>query len=347
MPQYLSTDPSAGTVLSTDQNAGVDLPQTTATEAFFGSHRPINEAGQPLDAPSGVEAFLNDKLNPALQGLAHPTSVGDFAGLAVPSMVPEFRAPLVHGVRQALDAAKGAPSLMKTPKAVMDRLFHWAFATNGELAREAAAKAAAAPRLAGKAQTLEGVLTDALNDVRGGAKPLSVSLPGGGAVRATGPVPAVPAPTKPRMGAYSSQPTPASAPPAAASVAPPAAAPRAPARSAPARTPTTTAATSVRLTAEESQALQQLVKEGYDEADVVQTIVQQRQAPAAPRTSGKPSLSAAETKEYQRLLGRGKSPDEAMQLIEGQRSMIQAKGLPTSEQTRRAVVDRNATGRWD
>ena len=143
------------------------------------------------------------------------------------------------------------------------------------------------------------------------------------------------------MKAWKGSPTPSAAPPASVSGAPPVAAPAAPA-------PPMVPASSVRLTAEESKALRELVKQGYDETDVVKAIVQQRPAaPAAPKMAGKPSLSAAETKEFQRLIGRGKSPEEAYQLIESQRQMIQGKGLPTSEQTRQSVYDRNQTGRWD
>jgi hypothetical protein len=221
------------------------------------------------------------------------------------------------------------------------------------------APATGTPRLAGKAPTVEGALIDAMNEVRAGAPPQSVSLPGGGAVRATDPVPAVPPPTSPRMGAYSSDVRPAA--PAAPSAAPPASAAPGSAQSTPARTPRTTEAGAIRLTSEESQALRALVAEGRDEADVVRAILEHRQSsapvaapkPAAPAsaakpaTSGKPSLSAAETKEYQRLLGRGKSPQEAMRLIDEQRAMAERMGLPTSEQTRLSVADRNRTGRWD
>ena len=105
----------------------------------------------------------------------------------------------------------------------------------------------------------------------------------------------------------------------------------------------------MRLTPEEAQALRELVAQGYDEAEVLGAIARQRPpAPSSrPSQGAKPSFNAAEAKEYQRLLGRGTSPQEARRLIEEQRAFQQGKGLPTSEDTRRAVVERNATGRWD
>lgn len=151
------------------------------------------------------------------------------------------------------------------------------------------------------------------------------------------------------VGAPAGTPAAPAAPPAAAGSAPQAR-PRAPRQQ------------SVRLTRDEAQARDLMVKQGYDEAAVVRELVKRRQtqsaAPSArtqpdaqptsrtPAASQKPSLNAAETKEFQRLLKRGRSPEEAMELIEAQRAFQQRLGLPTSEQTRRAVVDRNETGKW-
>lgn len=104
---------------------------------------------------------------------------------------------------------------------------------------------------------------------------------------------------------------------------------------------------SFRLTPEESQAMQQLLQQGYAEADVLQEIVKARQGATQTATAAaKPMLKAAEAKEYQRLLRVGKTPKEAMDLIEGQRGLQQRMGLPSSDQTRRAVLERNDTGRW-
>lgn len=356
MPQqYLSTDPNAGEplaggYLSADPDAGEaregeSLRGLSAAESFFGSHRPMAEGGAPQDAASRVLAFLNERLNPALQSVARPSTWGDMASLLIPGAAPHFRVPLVNMLRETLDASKKASSWRRVPGEVAGRLKTWA-TTPADVIRQQ--REATAPRLAGQAPDLTRVLSEALESVRTAA-PESVSLPGGGVVRAGGPAPNVPAPSGPRMGAWSPPDlrAPSGAPPASASGAPPAGATPAPARSAPSPAP------GIRLTPEESQALQQLVTEGYDEADVVKLIVQQRQAapvasrqPSAP-SSGKPSLNAAEAKEYQRLIRRGKSPADAMSLIEQQRAFQQAKGLPTSEQTRQSVVDRNATGRWD
>lgn len=338
--KYLSTDPNAGdplrgAYLATDPTAGEpregeSLRGINMTEEFFRGHLPIDESGKPLD-----RGFL-DQVVEMGQGLAHPTTLTDFAGLALPSMVPEFRVPLANMVKQALSAAKGAPSLRSMPRAVMGQLIDWAFSSTDDLAREAAKARAMAPRLAGKAPTVNDALVDAMNDVRQAPAPQKVSIP-----THRDPTVAVPKEAEMRMG-----PTPASAaPPASASGAPPAARPAAPSPSAP------PPPASVRLTPQESQALEGLVAQGYDRAQVVQEIVRQRQPstppkPTPPKASGKPSLNAAETKEYQRLIGRGKTPQEAMTLIEEQRAFQQRLGLPTSEETRRAVVDRNATGRW-
>lgn len=59
-----------------------------------------------------------------------------------------------------------------------------------------------AVRIGGKAPSLEEALTQALNEVRQGPAPTSVSLPGGGATRLPSEIPAVSGPN--RLGAYSS-----------------------------------------------------------------------------------------------------------------------------------------------
>jgi hypothetical protein len=352
MPQYLSTDPNAGKPMddgyvSTDPNAGQarqgeSLRGLSATESFFGPHRPIGEG----DAPEGAL----DRLNAMLRGPAQPSSLGDVAGLLIPQAAPHFRVPLVNMLRETLQGAKQSPNWRSVPGDVIERLYHWATTPDDAIRAE---RYAMAPRLAGKAPSLNEALVDAVGSARK-AEPTAVSLPGGGAVHPKRPYadynrPAPP-PSGPRLGAYSSDAT-ASAPrSAAASGAPPAVAPPSPARPAP------PPAVGMRLTPEESQALQELVGQGYAEADVLQAIQAQRPAapPAAaratagrPSVASKPSLSAAEAKEYQRLLGRGLAPEKALDLIEQQRAFQTTKQLPTSEQTRRSVADRNATGRWD
>lgn len=199
------------------------------------------------------------------------------------------------------------------------------------------AKASLPPRLAGKAPALENVLTDAVNEVRT-ASPSSVSLPGGNTWRAEGAVPTA-APARP-------------AAPAAPSAAPPAPAPRAPVR--PAAPP---AAPPIQLTAEEADAVQALVKEGYPEDDVVRELLKQRPAQPPPPTPAAPATTpdtapisagwgAAESKEYVRLRNAGKSDREARELIRGQLAMRQRFALPTAEQVQNAVTERNESGRW-
>ena len=56
--------------------------------------------------------------------------------------------------------------------------------------------------------------------------------------------------------------------------------------------------------------------------------------------------TAAELKEFDRLLSAGKSRAEALRLIQGMRAMQTGHGLPTSEQASQAVLDRNVKGRW-
>lgn len=332
--QYLSTDPNAGTpltggYLSNDPAAGSarqgeSLRGLSATESFFrGPQRPMTESGDPLDAVSRLDALLN-RVNPLLQSAAQPQSLSDLVGLLVPSAGGlNVRVPVANMLREGAQAARQAPNWRSVPQDALERLMQWA-STPAETIQ--AQRAAVAPRLAGKAPTLQESLTSAVDAVRK-AEPDRVALPGGNAVRPT-----------PRYRDYKRA---DAGPPAAVSDAPPAAAPPAPARSAPAP-----AGQSLRLTAEEAQALQALVQQGHDEGAVLQAIAKQRQA-GAPRVSGKPALAAAEAKEYQRLLGRGMSPDAALRLIEEQRTFATAKGLPSSEQTRQAVRERNTSGRWD
>lgn len=118
-----------------------------------------------------------------------------------------------------------------------------------------------------------------------------------------------------------------------------------PASAAPPAPPVTPPSAAVSdLSADEQQALEALVKQGYPEADVRAEIAKSR--PSVNPTP-KPILNAAEMKEYLRLTRSGKSHADAMQLIDAQRQMTQRLQTPSSETVRRAVVDRNATGRWD
>lgn len=57
-------------------------------------------------------------------------------------------------------------------------------------------------------------------------------------------------------------------------------------------------------------------------------------------------LLASEVPEFLRLQKAGKTPKEALDLIEAQRAFAKKFGLPSGEQTRESVADRNVTGRW-
>ncbi len=67
--------------------------------------------------------------------------------------------------------------------------------------------------------------------------------------------------------------------------------------------------------------------------------------PSAPLTA-KPSLLAAESKEYMRLLKSGKSHQQAMELIAAQRAFAQRMGLPSAADVRGSVAERNIGGSW-
>lgn len=133
----------------------------------------------------------------------------------------------------------------------------------------------------------------------------------------------------PNAAAPTSAPAPASAPPETAIGS------SAPVR--PAASPPTAAAG---LTADEAEAVRRLVAQGYPEDQVLQQLGKARPAP------GKTFLNAAESKEYIRLRKAGQTHQQALELVEAQRALQQRLGLPSSETTRRAVADRNATGRW-
>lgn len=60
----------------------------------------------------------------------------------------------------------------------------------------------------------------------------------------------------------------------------------------------------------------------------------------------KARLNGAESTEYMRLIRSGKTPPQALQAIEEQRALAKRFGTPDSETVRKAVKDRNATGRW-
>jgi hypothetical protein len=57
-------------------------------------------------------------------------------------------------------------------------------------------------------------------------------------------------------------------------------------------------------------------------------------------------MTVAEIRAFVELRQAGKSIEEATAAIEQQRQLAQALGTPTGENVRRAVAERNVTGRW-
>ena len=129
----------------------------------------------------------------------------------------------------------------------------------------------------------------------------------------------------------------------------------APALATPAKT---AAAPGLKLTPEEQTAFDHMVQQGHDPQAILAGIQEYRQsAPAPPTTTATQApnpagslprgiQTAAELKEFDRLLAAGKSRSEALQLIQQLRALQQSHGLPTSEQASQAVLDRNTRGRW-
>ncbi len=113
--------------------------------------------------------------------------------------------------------------------------------------------------------------------------------------------------------------------------------------------PVTAGASAARtLTAEERQAVDALVQQGYTESDVLAQLDKLK----TPSTKFTPSaiklkMNAAETKQFLRLQRTGKTADEAAALVKAERELAKRLGTPDSETVRRKVMDRNATGRWE
>lgn len=307
----------------------------SALRPGVGARRPITESGHPLEAVGRLDAFLSEHVNPGLMTAAYPTSLTDLGNLLIPGAMPR------NLLVPAVDAAGSLARLA-------GRLGIRAGAALGDVVSPDLV-GVVSPRL-GKGLEIAQKLRDRGTVQNAAPAPVPQRPPRAGSFEEfMGATPERRAEIKAARADYFSsgrRATPeASAPRSAASSgAPPAAMPPSPARS----TPPPSAG--MRLTPEESQALQSLLAEGYQEADVLQAIASQRPVarPSAPKpATSKPTLNAAEAKEYQRLLGRGLKPEKALELIEQQRAYTQGKGLPTSEQTRQAVKDRNTSGRWD
>lgn len=96
------------------------------------------------------------------------------------------------------------------------------------------------------------------------------------------------------------------------------------------------------LTEEEYRAATKLVEAGMPPpAAVAKTVASRPPAPAPKMT-----LNAAEGREFGKLRNQGKTPEEAYRIIEQQRELAARLGTPSSESVRKAVADRNNTGRW-
>lgn len=104
----------------------------------------------------------------------------------------------------------------------------------------------------------------------------------------------------------------------------------------------------VTLSEPEYKQAAELVRAGKTPTEAVATMKAQQPPPAAAPTAGpdKLRLTAAETQAYAKLRIAGKSHEEAVGAIEEQRRLAQTFGLPTGEDVRKAVAERNATGRW-
>lgn len=115
----------------------------------------------------------------------------------------------------------------------------------------------------------------------------------------------------------------------------------------------------VKLSEAEYAEAESRVRQGQTPAEAVTTIAQRQTASPAPATSTaaeapapkvpeltRSKLTAAESKEYLRLVKAGKKHHEAMAAIQQLRDLAARFGTPSPEEVRRAVAERNATGRW-
>jgi hypothetical protein len=165
-------------------------------------------------------------------------------------------------------------------------------------------------------------------------------------------VPEVPPVAEPRVPANATgtgwtpapMPTPsAAAPRASAPVAAPSGTPSpAPPAPAPPATPPTA----------QEMAAQTLTRQGYSPAEAQAAVAQQPPAPAAATTSPaaptapKPMLLAADFAAVQRLTSKGMPLPKAIAQVQAERALAERLGLPSPEQARQSVADRNKTGRW-
>jgi hypothetical protein len=115
-------------------------------------------------------------------------------------------------------------------------------------------------------------------------------------------------------------------------------------------------------------AAQTLTRQGYSPAEAQSAVARQPsvepQAPPAdvmtrlsPATAGmvkptpalatpKPALRATDFAAVQRLTNKGMPLQQAIAQVQAERALAERLGLPSPEQARQSVADRNKTGRW-
>lgn len=91
-----------------------------------------------------------------------------------------------------------------------------------------------------------------------------------------------------------------------------------------------------------------LTEQGASAAEAVRQIGATRAATAPPATSAAPKLKLAgqEQREYLRLRNQGLTHQQAEDLIVSQRALSGSLNLPSGEQVRQSVAERNASGKW-
>lgn len=113
----------------------------------------------------------------------------------------------------------------------------------------------------------------------------------------------------------------------------------------------------LKLTEVQREQADRLVAQGAAPAEAVTSVAAEAPAASAPTPTTAPPapasaaaqklhLNAAESKEYLRLRNAGKTHPEAQEAIEQQRTFARQFGTPSVEAVRKAVAERNATGRW-
>ncbi len=263
-------------------------------------------------AAGPVRAVAQKGLSMAQRGVAGAKAL---AGQAVPYAKFEVTK---HGLE-----AVGVPSAIATPIA---------FAVSGYRGRLKGGKAA--PNVPDEAIAPASADARASERMVSGmsAKPAAVSPP-----VASAPVPAVP---PARSGGAESAPA-----SPAASMRPPMSAQRI-------RNEVGLAArrSNLKLTEPELAQADGLVREGLTPVQAVKQVGGQTAAtPAAsaPTASSKPpKMTAAETREYVALRSKGKTHQEAAEVLQAQRELAKRFGTPSPEDARKAVQQRNKTGRW-